>query len=532
MPAMIVCPEPLAAKAGLEVLRAGGNAVDAAVAAAFTQGVTNPPLCGIGGGGCMNYFDAATGKNTIIHFMAPAGSKALPTVWESIYVGRRDNVGRYEVKGYLNQMGYQSICVPTFIRGLAEAHQRFGSMPWKDLLQASIGYARDGFEVYPYVYRFWAKGKTSVVPEEDPVTKIKLTEACARIYLRNGSTYEVGEWLVQADQAKVLERVANEGAEVFYSGDIGRRIGADIEKNGGFVTYEDMKNYQPLVYDEPTRGTYKGMTVTTDYPPASGVQYLTMFQMLDRLNLALYSHNSVEYIDLVGRVLHQGFEDRKRYYADPNFVDVPLDMLVSRQHADKLLEQVLAGVPASSRNDGYGGTTHMSIVDAKGNAVSLTHSTGSGSGVVTEGLGFIYNNMMGPFNPLPGHHDSVAPGKRAVAGCGPLIVLKNGRVKLVIGSPAGSRKTSGVTQSMLNVFEKGMGMQAAVSAPRFHTEEPGVMYLEPAFSEEVAQGLAAKGYKIERTSYGGRVQAVLVRDDGTLEAGADPRGGGGMGSVP
>lgn len=532
MSAMVVCPEPLAAEAGLEALKQGGNAVDAAVAASFTQAVVNPPLCGIGGSGCMNIFDANTAKSTIIHFMAPAGSLAEPDVFADIYVGRRDAVGRYEVEGYVNQMGYKSIGVPTFIRGVEAAHKRFGTLSWKSLLQPAIRYAREGFEVYPYVQAYWGKDKeASVVPELDPVSKMKLDEACSRIYVKDGRAYQVGEQLVQTDLARTLEQVAEHGGDAFYQGEIARQMAADIQAHDGFITYEDLAHYQPQIYAEPVSGTYRGMRITTDYPPASGVQFVTLFQILDGLDLSDLEWNSVAYIDLVARVLHQGFEDRRRYYADPNFEDVPVDMLTSPAHADELRQNVLAGRPATARTDGYTGTTQVSIVDGAGSAVSFTHSTGSGAGVVTEGLGFIYNNMMGPFHPLPGHHDSVAPGKRAVAGCGPLIFLQNGKVRLVIGSPAGSRKTSAVVQTVLNLFENGMTMQQAVTVPRFHSEEPTVMYLEPAISEQTAEGLAEKGYAIRRSAYGGRVQAILVNEKGELHAGADPRGGGGVGSL-
>ncbi|MFW6116479.1 MAG: gamma-glutamyltransferase [bacterium] len=532
MQAMIVCPEPLAARAGAEVLRQGGNAVDAATAASYVQAVVDPPLCGIGGSGCMNIFDSSSGSSVVVHFMAPAGSKAVPDVFEEIYVGRRDSVGRYEVEGFVNQMGYRSICVPTFVRGVEYAHRRFGTMEWEELLEPAVDYAREGFEVYPYVHRFWVKDQTvSVVPEADPVTKMKLTEACARIYLKDGQPYGVGERLVQSDLARVLESIAHEGADVFYEGSIAGQIATDMEEHGGFVTYEDLRDYEPIVYETPTQGAYQGMTVTSDYPPTSGIQFITLLNILDDMDLSGLEWNSAQYIDLVGRVLHEGFEDRRRYYADPAFVDVPVDMLISEEHAQNLRQNVLDERPATSRVDGYEGTTHLSVVDAQGNAVSFTHSIGSGSGVVTEGLGFVYNNMMGPFNPLPGYHDSVAPGKRAVVGGGPLILLDDGRVRLVIGSPGGSRKTSGVTQVILNLFVENMPMQEAVTVPRFHTEEVGVIYLEPAFSHEVAEGLRRRGYDVEWTSYGARVQAVLVDDDGCLHAGADPRGGGGVGSV-
>lgn len=532
MEAMVVCPEPLAAEAGIAVIERGGNAIDAAVAASFTQAAVNPPLCGIGGSGCMNIYEAASGRSTIIHFMAPAGSLAKPDIYADIFVGRRDAVGRYEVEGYVNQMGYKSICVPTFIRGVEVAHRRFGTMPWGELLQPAIRYAKEGFEVYPYIEEYWgAEKEASVVPELDPVSKMRLNEACTHIYLKNGRSYQVGEVLVQTDLARTLEKVAEGGGDAFYQGAIARQIAEDVQAHGGYLTYEDLANYQPQVYEQAVTGTYKGLMVTTDYPPATGVQFVTLFHILDELDLSGYTWNSVEYIDLISRVLHQGFEDRRRYYADPNFNDVPVDMLSSRGHADELRENVLKGVPARSRVDTFEGTTQVSIIDQEGNAVSFTHSTGSGAGVVTEGLGFIYNNMMGPFHPLPGHHDSVAPGKRAVAGCGPLIFLEDGKVQLAIGSPAGSRKTSAVVQTVLNVFEHDMTMQEAVTVPRFHSEEAGVMYLEPAIDEETAQGLENVGYEIRRSAYGGRVQAVLVGADGRLQAGADPRGGGGVGKL-
>lgn len=526
---IVVAPEPLAAEAGLEVYRQGGNAVDAAVATAFAQGVVNPLLCGIGGNGCMNVYDASTGVNEMVYFRCPAGSRAHPDVFADKFVGRAEQVGRYEIEGYINQIGYQSICVPTFVSGVAAAHRRFGRLPWKTVLEPAIRYARDGFEVYPYLHRFW-RGDAPIL-EVDPVTRLQTTPGAAALFLKNGTVYEVGERFVQTDLADTLELLAEEGAGVFYTGEIARQIAADLEAHDGFVTYDDLRSYQPEIIT-PVAGRYRGHTATADPPPSSGIQVITTLMVLDGLHLGAVPWGTVDYLDLLARVLQSTFQDRARYYGDPRFVDVPIDMLVSPDHAQELRAAVLArkNVGPAGGARGAEGTTHLTTADREGSLVAFTHSIGSISGVVTEGLGFMYNNMMGPFNPMPGHHDSIAPGKIPVLGGGPTILFgEDGRPVVAAGSPAGSRGTAGIIQSIVNAVEHGMSAEDAVSAPRFHSEERAVIFLEEAHSPEVAAGLQQLGYQTERTDYMGRVQMVLKDPEtGRWTGGSDPRGGQGL----
>ncbi len=526
---IVVCPEPLAAEAGLEIYEKGGNAVDAAVATAFAQGVVNPLLCGIGGNGCINIYDAERDVNEMVYFRCPAGSKAEPDVFADKAKQRSETVGRYEVEGYINQIGYQSICIPTFVSGVAAAHQRYGRLTWSEVLDPAIGYAREGFEVYPYLHRFW-RGD-SPFREIDPIERLKTTPGSEAIFLREGRVYEVGEWFTQPDLAWTLERLAHEGAKAFYHGDIAEKIVADIEAHGGFVTREDMRTYRPEII-RPVRGRYRGYVASADPPPSSGIQVVTTLRVLDGLELDELAHGSVEYVDLLARVLQSTFQDRARYYADPKFEDVPIATLVSEEHARELRTAVLDrdGLGPALPVDGRGGTTHLTTADRQGSVATFTHSIGSISGVVTEGLGFMYNNMMGPFNPHPGHHDSIAPGKIPVLGGGPTILFaEDGQPILAAGSPAGSRGTAGIIQSIVNAVDHNMSAEAAVTVPRFHSEEREVVFLEEDHPQELEDGLRDMGYQTQRTNYMGRVQLV-VRDPESSEwtGGSDPRGGRGL----
>jgi gamma-glutamyltranspeptidase/glutathione hydrolase len=232
-------------------------------------------------------------------------------------------------------------------------------------------------------------------------------------------------------------------------------------------------------------------------------------------------------VDLVGRTFHQVYQDRGGFYADPDFVDVPVEWLVSRKHADELRERVLAGEPARAVAPMPRGSSYYCVVDGDGSAAGCSHSWGDSSGVASPGLGFVYNNMMGTFDPRPGNHNSIEPGKCGVAGSGMLMLLRDGRVRLISGSPAGPFGGSAVLQSVLNHFVFGMSLADAVTAPRFHTEEPGVLFLEPAFPDGVAAELQAMGYQqIVRSTYGGRVPLIVANPEGDLAGATDPRGAG------
>ena len=531
MKAIITCPEKYAAAAGLALFQQGGNAMDAAIATAIAQAVTNPLLVGIGGGVAINAFCATrSNRHECIYATGVAGAKAAPDCYE--YIGQSGKVTNYQVKNDENIIGHKASMVPGFFRGLHTGFLRHGSgrVAWGDLFQPAIRLAREGFVVDDYMYGFWRPG--GITFSIDIMTKLRATPECERVFLKNGRVYEPGETLVQPDQAKVLERVATEGAEAFYTGEIGQRIATDFARHGGLITADDLASYQPLV-QEPLRATYRGYEITSDAPPSCGLLVIEMLNVLERYDLAALGWNTPAYLDLLARTMYLVFHDRARFMGDPRFVDVPQERLMSKTYAAELATMIERG--EDLHLDPYapapgGGTTHVSVMDNEGNAVGITHSLGNGSGVVTPGLGFMHNNHMMMFDPQPGHLNSIAPGKIPVTGGAPTIVLKDGRPVIVAGSPAGSRKATGIVQTIVNLIDFGMTAQQAVSVHRIHAEDvPGQVIVEQGFPDETAVGLAKLGRTVEHSPYTARM-ALTYRhpQTGQLDGGTDPRAGGGI----
>jgi len=533
---MVVCPEPPAAKVGQEVFAEGGNAVDVAVATAFAQAVTNPLLCGIGGTGIMHYYDAKKRQPLVLNFRVTIGSRPVPKSWVEEYVGRAETVGRYIIRSEANQVGYQSVMVPGFVRGCWLAFQRFGSgrLSWADLLSPAIRLAKDGFEVYPYIARF-GRDREQKPGYPSLMTKLHTTPGAARVYLKaDGAPYEEGDWLVQAELAQTLQRLADAGGEDFYTGEIARAISEDFAKHDGFITAQDLRDF-PVDEDKPLWGRYRGLDVASP-PHSSGAQIIQMLQVLGHFDLRGLGLNTAGYIDTFARIQRATFADNVRTKGMTRDEARPLEEeVIKPERAAYWAERIKRGDRIVVQGGAVdSGTTNLTCMDADRNIVSFTHSIGSGagSGVVTPGLGFLYNDFLGHFNPLPGHPDSIVAGKRQ-SGSPPTLVFKDGEPYIAIGAPGGSRIMTAVVQSLANVVDHGMSMAEAVSVPRLHSEERQLVFLEPALPESTAGALRAMGNEVQRSSYQARVQAIRVRPDtGELEAGPDPRGGAGVGRYP
>jgi gamma-glutamyltranspeptidase/glutathione hydrolase len=530
---MVVCPEPPAAKVGQEIFAMGGNAVDAAVATAFAQSVTNPLLCGLGGTGLWNYYAAETGQNLILNSEVSIGSCPVPEEWETEFIGRAETIGRYAISSEGNQVGYQSVMTPGFVRGCWTAFERFGSglLSWTDLLSPAASLAKDGFEVYPYIAAFWQ------LLEDRPaypglMRKLQVTPDAARLYLKpDGSLFEQGDRLMLPDLAHTIQRLAEAGGEEFYTGEIAQAISEDFAQHQGLFTFEDLRDYT-VEEEEPLSGQYRGLKVSSA-PYSGGAQVIQMLLLIERFEPGRLGHNSPEYIDLLSRIQRATFIDCARMKGLSKEDATRLQReIISRERIDYWSGRIKSGDRIEVRGGAVDtGTTHLTCIDAAHNVVSFTHSIGSlaGSGVVTPGLGFIHNNFLGHFHPLPGHPDSIVPGKR-LSGVVPTILFKDGHPYIAIGAPGGSRIITAVVQSILNVVDHGMDMKTAVSVPRFHSEEKQLLYLEPAFPESSAEALRDMGNTVERSTYMSRVQAVRVQpESGELEAGPDPRGGAGVG---
>jgi gamma-glutamyltranspeptidase/glutathione hydrolase len=533
---LVVAPEPLAAEAGAVALRQGGNAADAAVAAAFAQCVVDPLMCGIGGTAVGLARRGPDGPVRVVDAAVTTGSVPVPEDWVTGFDGRSETIGRYIVKSEGNQVGHGSVMVPGFVRGAEHLFKRYGSgrLSWRSLLEPSIRLAAGGFDVYPYIAGHWAD------TEDRPgypslARKLAATADCGRIYLKaDGRPYRAGDRFVQADLARTLERIAGDGPDEFYEGETGRRIAADFSAHGGLFTAEDLRAYRTLEY-APLEGAYRGYRVASVPPPANGAQLIEMLHVAGAMGMALLPHNGAEYLDFMARLMTATFFEHASLKLDPPYT---ISLGVLSQALDPAYAARLAVALRQRRPEGprpmvgAPGTTHVSVVDGEGSVVSLTHSIGSiaGSGAVTPGLGILFNNFIGHFDPRPGRPDSIVQGKRGGGGC-PAVLLDENGPRIVIGAPGGSRLITAVFQVLLNVIDRGMSMDQAVKAPRFHSEEPHLLFMEPSFPETVANALRALSYRVERSTYMSRVQGILIDDRGGLHAGPDPRGGAGAVAV-
>lgn len=532
MGGVVTCPEYLAAFAGGEVLSRGGNAADAAIATAFAQGIVGPKLSGIGGIGVATVFDARRQASECIRFWGTAGSKAREDQFAGEFRTDHDGI-IVGVHDYRNVIGYLSILVPGFVRGMYEVFVRYGSgrIQWADLVDPAIRLAEEGFEVDSYLYHFW-RPETPVDDICPPYRTLTATPACAAIYTKEGHVLQPGDRLVQRDYAVTLQRIARDGPDEFYLGNTGRRISEDMERYGGLITADDLRRYRALE-SEPMRGSYRGYEVLSDPPPGSGALVIEILNILEGFDLVAMGRNSPIYLDLLARVFRQAFGDRRRFMADPRFVNVPVGMLTSSSYAEEVRGELYASSASGpyAPSGGHEGTTHVSVVDSDGNAAAITHSVCDASGVVSDGLGFMYNNDMSSFDPRPGQRNSIAAGKSPVNGGAPTILTKDGQAVLTIGSPAGPRKVTAIVQTILNIIDFGMSADQAVDEERIH-QEVGPLLVQPTFPGDLARQLRGLGHDVRFTEYTARVAAVY-RDPRThaLIGASDRRGGKGFAVV-
>ncbi|MEX2650256.1 MAG: gamma-glutamyltransferase [Alphaproteobacteria bacterium] len=527
---MICAPQPEAVEAGALALMNGGNAIDAAIACAFVQGVVDPLMCGIAGFGSCQVYMPARGVHAFVDFHGRAPHRARPDMWQHLIEGETREGFGFLLEGHVNDVGYQSITTPGSLKAYHEVHSRFGALPWRRVIEPAIAWAADGFAVSPDVYHYWMSvdpfGRVSVVD------RLRFSTGSRALYLdADGNPKPIGTLIRNPDYARTLERIAAEGADVFYTGGIARTIAADMAANGALLDGDDLAAYRTTPA-EPLVGTYRGHALATDRPPGGGVMLLEMLDILENFDLAALGHNTPEMIRVVAEAMKVATADKDAHVGDPGFVDVPLDRLLDKGYARARAEDIRAGVKArvprlTSAESPH--TTHVSVIDRDGNAVSMTHSLGMMSGVVTDGLGFMYNGCMGVFDPRPGRAGSIAPGKARFSSICPTIVFRDGAPVLVIGAPGGTQIAMGVLQVILNVIDFAMPIGEAVLAPRFSATSDAIDVTAriPRF---VSDRVATLGYEIVRSplSYAiAGVHAIMI-DGETLTGGADPAFGGGM----
>lgn len=521
--AMVATREPHATDVGVAVLESGGNAVDAAIAVGFALAVTHPSAGNIGGGGFM-LVRFADGRSTFLDFRERAPEKAS----RDMYL---DASGKPTADSVA---GYRAAGVPGTVRGFEYASKKYGHKPWADLVAPAVALAARGFPVSYGMARSLRKGAARLSPF--PESK--------RIFLKDGKLYELGDTLVQPELARTLERIRAQGAHDFYEGETARLLAADMERHGGVITAADLRDYA-VVERRPLEGSYRGYGILTAPPPSSGgVGILQMLGVLEGSGYERSGAGSAAELHLLAETMRRFFADRAEYMGDPDFVKVPVASLLDKGYLARLRQsidpehatpssEVHAGTlpPAAESSQ----TTHYSIVDAAGNAVSVTYTLndGYGSGVTVPGLGFLLNDEMDDFAAKPGEpnayglvqgeRNAIQPRKRPLSSMTPTIVTREGRLDLVLGTPGGPTIMNSVLQVILNVLDFGMNMQDAVNWPRIHHQWlPDQIEMEPSFSPDTIALLKARGHHIKMEDEIGEVAAIQVRE-GRLEGAADSR---------
>ncbi len=522
---MIVAAQTEAAEAGALMLKAGGNAVDAAIACALVQGVVDPLMTGIAGFGSAGIYFPSKNFHKYLDFHAPAPAAVRPDMWEHLIEGEsRDGFG-FILKGRVNDVGYQSICVPASLKAYFEAHSKFGVLPWREIVTPAIEWAERGWMVRPHVELFWSD--PGMMGRASGLERLAFTPSGRRLYCReDGTAKRVGDRVHNPEYANTLRLIADGGSDIFYRGELGDRIVRDMKDHGGLITSEDLANYQPI-WRDPMRGTYRGYDITTNHPPGGGIMVLEMLNILECFDLGQIGHNSVEYLRVVCEAMKRATADKDRYVGDPAFVDVPVGKLKSKHYAAEMARDIKAGVKAivSRFNSGFESkdTTQVSVVDRDGNCVTMTHSLGMPSGVITDGLGFLYNGCMAVFDPRPGRAGSITPGRARFTSLCPSIVFRDGKPYLVIGAPGATQIAMGVLQAVLNVVDFGMTMTEAVSAPRFSATSNAID-VSNRIVHGVTNELERDGYEVIRSPYTFGFAAVHgIRIEGNaFDGGADP----------
>jgi gamma-glutamyltranspeptidase/glutathione hydrolase len=528
---LITAPQPEAVEAGADILRDGGNAMDAAIACALVQTAVDPQMCGIAGFGSMQIYMPGDGVHECIDFHGRAPAAVRPDMWEDIIIGEAADGFGFLLEGEVNELGYQSITTPMTLRALDMALTRFGTRSLADLLQPAIAYCEEGFVVRPRVSAYWnevpGEGR---VPHREHVTR---NPVARRIYTGpDGQIHPVGTLLRNPDMGRTYRRIAEHGVDDFYTGAIAAEIVADMEVNGGLISARDLADVAPTEAD-PLWGSYRGHRVATNNPPGGGVMILEMLNILENFDLAAMGHNAPEYIATVSEAMKIATVDKDTRIGDPRFVDVPVAELISKDYAAAMAERIRRGEKTHVTRLNAGGeeskdTTHICTVDDAGNCVSLTHSIGMPSGVVTEGLGFMYNGCMGVFDPRPGRAGSLAPGKSRFTAMCPTMLFDPGEGEgagpwLVIGAPGGTFITMGVLQGILNVVDFGMTAQEAVAAPRFCTTSDTIDITNRILRRTQAS-LEAMGYPVRRSPLNYHFAGVHAarRTAAGWDGGADP----------
>jgi gamma-glutamyltranspeptidase/glutathione hydrolase len=514
---MVVANHPLGSAAGAEMLAAGGNAVDAAIGALFALTVVEPMMVGIFGAG-MTHLRLADGRHLVIDNYTTAPAASRPDMFTPVSDTWPDYL---RAEGDVNLVGVLSAGVPGTLKGWAEVVARFGCLDLETVMQPAIRHAERGFRATPYLVE--AVKTTAPDLARFPET--------ARTFLPGGAPIKAGDLVTMPDYAATLRHFAAKGAGVLYGGDLGATVAEYVRRSGGIISLEDLAGYR-TVERQPIRGGYRGFEITGPPPPtAGGLHLVEMLNILEGFDPGGLGFGTAEYFHLIAEVLKIGFADRNACTGDPAFVDIPVDRLLSKEHAAARRAEIRAdrageygaivgmtgGVPAGSAH-----TTHVTTADADGNVVAMTQTINNlfGSKATVPGTGMLLNNTMGLFDPHPGTPASIAPGKRVTSSMAPTIILRDGKPAWALGLPGGVRIFTSVFQAVVNLIDHRMSLQEALEAPRIWSQGQE-LEMEQDIPAAVRDAVAARGHRVAAfPAVAGGMNAVAFAADGTLEGAA------------
>ena len=527
---MVVTNDRIATEIGLDVLKKGGNAVDAAVTVGLVMAVTMPRAGNIGGGGFMLIYSAKEKKVIAIDYR----EKAPKASYRDMFLNKAG-----DVDSELSRFSHLSAGVPGTIAGFALALERYGTIPLKEALAPAIRFAKKGFIVSP---DFSGDIKKAAA-------RLKKWPSSRKLFFKaDGSFYEPGDRFIQEDLAKTLNDVVKKGIKGFYEGEVAHLIENQMKQYGGLITKADLKAYRPVVR-MPVHGIYRGYDIFSMSPPSSGgVHIIQLLNILEGYDLTSLGHNSADTIHLMAEAMKHAYADRSKYLGDPDFTDIPVAGLTDKDYAKMIRSKINNTKPTSSkeilpgRPPGYESneTTHFSIVDSEGNAVSNTYTINFsfGSGIVVDGAGFLLNNEMDDFSAKPGvpnaygliggAANAIEAGKRMLSSMSPTIVMKEGKPVIITGSPGGSRIITTTLQVLMNIIDHGMNIQEAVNAVRIHHQWlPDEIRAEEGLSPDTLRLLKSMGHTVVIKNTMGAASSIFIdNENGLLHGAADPRRSG------
>jgi len=509
---MVVSNHPLASSAGAEMLAAGGNAIDAAIATLFTLTVVEPMMVGIIGGG-MAHIRLADGSHRFIDGQSTVPAAVRDTTYTS-KPGSAHDV--FDTVGNENLNGPKAVATPGSLKAWCETLRRFGTMSLADVLQPAIKHAARGYAATPYLHECISES----------AAEMRKDKPISAIYLPDGAPLKVGERVVQAEYAETLRYIADHGETALYEGPLGDILADYMEKTGGFIRRNDLTSYK-TVERQPIRADYRGWTILGPPPPAaSGVHIAQMLNILEGYDIGGLGFGTSETIHCLAEVLKIAFADRAAASGDPDYVGVPVEKLTSKAYAEERRRAIdpsraqawSAGVsPLEGAH-----TTHMTAADSFGNVVATTQTINNlfGAKIMIPGLGAIANNYMNLFDPRPGHALSLAPGKRVTTSMSPMMAVRDGKLRYALGLPGGKRIFPSAMQALVNLIDHGMSLQEAVEAPRVWTEG-NALEVEQTMPESVRKKLAALGHKVQPVAtVAGGMNGIAFHDDGTMTGAA------------